>query len=272
MKSALQWLLASSIMVSATSSVLANTDEGAKGLYFAQLEKPSQNMNTGVQYWIELHRNNKISKINNKTTFHTGDQIRFHVKPNIDGYAYIVLRSGSRGEQAVLFPDAQRQEDNQVKRGQDYILPNDGSLKFDQNPGIEKISLLLSRTPINTEAYLSPPADASSSPLIATIASGSKDLIPCQILVSYKQPSALPEVSSGGKTSGISSSASKIAAKVKASKEEPVAQPVHISKAKRHIVPTKVAHALNNVEPGITTVVYREPSGVLAVDVSLEHQ
>ncbi|MFK9658423.1 DUF4384 domain-containing protein, partial [Escherichia coli] len=75
--------------------------------------------------------------------------------PNIDGYAYIVLRSGSQGEKAQLFPDAEAKEDNQIKRGREIVLPQDGTLKFDANPGKEKLTLLISRKPIDTDAYMS---------------------------------------------------------------------------------------------------------------------
>jgi hypothetical protein len=248
--------------------------DGAKGLFFTQLDRPSENINTGVQYWIELHRNNSVTKVNNKTVFHTGDKIRFHIKPNIDGYAYILLRSGSRGEQAVLFPDPERKEENRLERGKDYVLPGDGELKFDQNPGIEKLSLLLSRTPIETKTYLSPQTDASSPPLVATIASGSKDLIPSQILVSYVQPSPLGKASihSDADSSAVA------AAKKPGIKSHSMRQEDLLRHRQKHntVASSSSAHnpdsLLNAFESGITTVVYKDPSGVLAVDVSLEHE
>src|SRR5438552_2181713 len=121
----------------AGGSALA-ADTGAKGLYFQQLDQPKAQLNTGVRYWVELSRNGQTMKVNNKMAFRSGDKIRFHVQPNIDGYAYILLRSGSRGEQSVLFPDPNRAESNNVTRGQEIVLPGDGYLTFDANPGIEK--------------------------------------------------------------------------------------------------------------------------------------
>src|SRR5271170_4701555 len=114
-------------------STASFAEEGAKGLYFDQLSKPKLNINTGVQYWIELHRGSQILRVNNKTAFKSGDKIAFHLRPNIDGYAYIVLKSGSRGEQSVLFPDAKLQEDNKVQSGKEVVLPSDGMLAFDKN-------------------------------------------------------------------------------------------------------------------------------------------
>jgi Domain of unknown function (DUF4384) len=205
-------------------SALAQTDDGAdgaagaKGLFFEQLSHPSDNLNTGIQYWIELHHDGQIIHATNKTAFHTGDKIRFHVRPNIDGYAYIMLKSGSRGEQAVLFPSKGRDENNKITRGKEIVLPDDGMLSFDENPGTEKLTLIVSRKPIDTESYLStavasskvpaessfkepgeasskePPSENTAPPLVAMAASGSKDLIPNQVLVAYlPSSSGVPE-------------------------------------------------------------------------------
>src|SRR5438270_13681328 len=82
-------------------SGLAESSDGAKGLFFEQLDQPKVQLNTGVRYYIELLRNGQAMKVNNKIAFRTGDKIRFHVQPNIDGFAYILLKSGSQGEQSV---------------------------------------------------------------------------------------------------------------------------------------------------------------------------
>jgi Domain of unknown function (DUF4384) len=156
------------------------------------MDHPTSQINTGVQYWIELRRDGITSEANNKTDFKSGDKIRFHVKPNISGYAYILLKSGSQGEQAQLFPDAKRKENNQIVRGKEIVLPSDGVLTFDSNPGTEKLSLIISRHTINTEAYLS---KESSAPRIAMSSSGSKDLIPNQVLVSYISPATASKMS-----------------------------------------------------------------------------
>src|SRR5581483_6148762 len=130
-------------------------------------------------------RDGKTQRVSNKFAFKSGDQIKFHVTSNIDGYAYILLKSGSRGESSVLFPDSSTTDNNRVQRGKDYVLPESDFLTFDENPGTEKLSLLLSRTPIDAQAYLSNPADAPT--LIASAMTGSKDLIPQRVLVHYNE-------------------------------------------------------------------------------------
>ncbi len=251
-----------SLLVLLVSSSLLNAAiakvEGAKTLFSAQLDKPSENINTGIQYWIELHRHNTESRVNNKTVFRSGDKIRFHVKSNIDGYAYILLRSGSRGEQAVLFPDSGRDESNQVERGKDYVLPSDGFLKFDENPGMEKLSLMLSRSLIDTSPYISSQPESVSLPVTATIASGSKDLIPTKIVVSYTPSNSLPKAPEEENT-----------AIKKQAKSTQLIKPANENNNLPS--PESITHNDEN-QSGVTTVVYGDPSGVLAVDVSLEHR
>ena len=109
-----------------------------------------------------------------------GDHIQFHVCPNIDGYAYIVLKTVATGEEAVLFPQAG--ESNKVEHGKDYVLPpGTGCLTFDKIPGTEKLTLLLSQTALNRSLFLAKPSAQATQ--IASAKGGSKDLIPAQVLV-----------------------------------------------------------------------------------------
>jgi hypothetical protein len=252
--------------------------EGAKGLYFDQLSQPKINMNTGMQYWIELHRGKQVLHANNKTAFQSGDRIAFHVRPNIDGYAYIVLKSGSKGEQAVLFPDAKAQEENRVQAGKEFVLPGDGMLAFDKNPGTEKLSVVLSRTPIDAQAYLGGPTPNSAQLVASADISGSKDLVPTQVLVSYNEPS----IGAGSARTGTHD-AQPAATKVTKSNTSPanatstppqITHKIHNTKSSSHstLASASVDKAHNGADPGVVTVVYKDPSGVLAVDVSLMHR
>ncbi|CAN5950788.1 unnamed protein product [Sphagnum jensenii] len=237
-------------------------DEGAKGLFFTQLDHPKESLNTGIQYWIEIDRDKTISRVSNKTVFHSGDKVRFHIKPNIDGYAYIMLRSGSRGEKAVLFPDPQRNEDNKLERGKEYTLPNDGALAFDANPGLEKLTLLLSRTPIDSAAYLQPTGPADAPVQIASVDGGSKDLIPSEVLVSYAPPQ--PKLNVVKETTTVASE-TKSPGKTVVKK---TALPPQLKLATKQGLPARPKEGEGNV----TTVVYKEPSGLLAIDVCLQHK
>lgn len=330
------WLCSlSCLLISTLSPVWAqdtptDTDEsetGAKGLFFQQMERPNDALNTGVQYWIELHRGAETIHANNKTKFRSGDSIRFHVKPNIDGFAYIILRQGSRGEQSQLFPNAENHEDNnRITHGKEMVLPATGALVFDHNPGLEKLTLLISRKPIDAKAFVSGESNETNQTTPAKIApqriamasSGSKDLIPNQVLISYVSPSGaygsqlkdmpaaqhlastygetktalagtstLRPASMQSTTQSLPSKINKeISTKdVKSKLQNPKTaisasaatrtdvSPVIASKksTNRHLAKANVVKRKNNLAAGIVTVVYKNPDGVLAADISLEH-
>jgi hypothetical protein len=268
--------------------------DGAKGLFYEQLDKPAEHMNTGVQYWIELHRGNKVSRVNNKTAFRSGDKIRFHVKSNVDAFAYILLKEGSGGEQAVLFPDAAHNDETKVVHGRDYSLPQEGFLTFDNNPGTERLLLLLSRTPVDAQAYLD--NNSNDRAQIAALPDGSKDLIPAKIVLAYEPPKEAfkPKVSTVSDTTPAVSDSSKPDARTKPAvtktQTKPGKQPALVvaTTTKTNKRPTHVASSKPSAtsveaasEPaasssptygsGVVTVVNRDPSSVLALDLSLEH-
>lgn len=149
---------------------------------------------TALSYWIELKRNGKIFRCNNKTTFKSGDAIKFHVMAEVDGYAYVVLQQGSTGSTAVLFPSKETGEHNYLRSKQDYPLPYDDWLAFDDHPGLEKVRIMFSKSQISMDkfqkhnettkvAYISPDHD------------GAKDLIGTRMQLSWddSNPIIMPE-------------------------------------------------------------------------------
>ena len=227
---------------------------GAKGLFFEQLEKPSQNLNTGIRYSIELKRNGKTKRVSNKFQFRTGDSIRFHVTSNINGFAYILLSSGSRGEQSVLFPDESTKETNRVERGKEYVMPGKGFLTFDENPGTEKLTLLLSRSPINASAYMQ--KHDRPVTMIASAETGAKDLVPARIYVAYNTPrldgAALNSLSGSGSNSSTTVSSSSSAATESASTSKKV-KTTKVAETKKEPVKShkvKTASAAGNAGAG----------------------
>ena len=130
-------------------------DDNADALYDKQLNKPGEKINTGVTYWLELHRDGNKTQVSNRTEFHSGDGLRFHCKPNFNGYAYILMMEASQGDHYVLFP-TKKFPNNRFAAGKEISLPvgNEGSrawLKFDKIPGTETLRLILSRQPIDTK-------------------------------------------------------------------------------------------------------------------------
>src|SRR5687768_2253133 len=117
-------ILAASLLAIMCSSSSFCSD--AKGLFLTQLTLPKERINTGLKYWLELRRNGRVSRVDNLQVFRSGDRLRLHVIPNIDGYAYIALVKGSTGKQTVLYPAAGSGTNNRVLRGRHYILPVGG--------------------------------------------------------------------------------------------------------------------------------------------------
>lgn len=278
-----------------------NSEPSSKDLFRTQLHNQKEEKNTGVQYWIELKRGSDHMKVSNKYAFKTGDQVRFHVIPNIDGYAYVLLKSGSRGERAVLFPNERANENNHVAHGRDVMIPGDGTyLQFDENPGTEQLSLVISRAPINATAYL----EQTNAPvMIASVEGGSKDLIPTKVYVSYGVPHGRPigekeELTiaantpdkkpfhavagdNGAKKPNVKKVATK---KQTVEKVEKTEKPVRVATTRRSSstsqriasVPPRSTPMQGRVavdtegDPAVTTVVF-QGTGTLAVDVALDH-
>jgi hypothetical protein len=129
-------------------------------------------------------RDGKIYRCNNKSIFRSGDAIRFHLLPGADGYAYIVMKQGTTGKKAVLFPEAETGLANDVTGGQDYTLPTKAWLKFDQNPGVEKLSLIFSKKPLDNYGTDDP---RLLTAYVSSDQSGSKDLIPTRMQLSWDE-------------------------------------------------------------------------------------
>ncbi len=220
-------------------------DGGAKDLFYKQQASSSAVLNTGIQYWIELKRAGKISNVSNKFAFKSGDNIRIHVKSNVDAFAYVMLKEGSSGEQSVLFPDPHFHDNNKLKAGQDYSLPQEGYMAFDQNPGTEKVLLLLSRTAIDANKFL---ADKTKKHvLIAAAPSGAKDLIPGSVVLAYsKQDSAIANQLPDKPTTGGDESSP--------------------------LVSAAAQNSAASIEDATTTLVQRDPNQVLSIDLALMHQ
>jgi hypothetical protein len=83
------------------------------------------------------------------TTFRSGDGVRFAFTPSIDGFLY-VAQAGSSGRWTVLFPSPEINDGrNQVRRRQEYLVPDNGWFDFDDVPGTEEVFVILSREPLD---------------------------------------------------------------------------------------------------------------------------
>jgi hypothetical protein len=80
------------------------------------------------------------------SVFRSGDQIRLTVEVNDSGHLYIV-HQGSSGNWQLMFPSHDTGFANSVAPGRKYVLPPDSVFTFIGQPGVEKLFLVLSRTP-----------------------------------------------------------------------------------------------------------------------------
>ena len=187
-----------------------------------------------ISYWIELYRGGKVYRCNNKIAFQSGDAIRFHIIPKTDGYAYLLMKQGSSGKRAILFPSKTTSETNYLKSGTDYPVPNKDWLSFDNTPGIEKVSLLFSHKKVLTGEEFDTPTNLA---YISNDRSGAKDLVPTRMQLSWDDPT-------------------------------PVILPDSIAPDK-----AGARQQVSSSDGGsLVKVSFNDPSGLLAVDVALAHQ
>lgn len=139
-----------------------------------------------INFWIELNRNGKTYRCNNKMAFKSGDSIRFHLIPGSDGFAYLVMQAGTTGKSDVLFPNKAYGTQNHLKKGQDYPIPAEGWMQFDEHPGTEQLGLVFSseRVDVTPESLKNRTLTAFVSP----DQSGAKDLCPTRMKLSWDDP------------------------------------------------------------------------------------
>ena len=140
-----------------------------------------------LAYWIELKRDGKTFRCNNKMAFRSGDEIRFHVSSGVDGYAYIMMQQGSSGDRALLFPENKTGLNNQLKADADCAIPTRTFLKFDDHPGVEKINVVFSRRPVDVNIALKDPNTVTA--YVSSDRSGAKDLVSTRISLGWDDPS-----------------------------------------------------------------------------------
>lgn len=183
---------ASSSQNGATSTTPAATATVEKVATLPPLPQPTEfkhrlaSQSPQINFWIELDRNGKVFRCNNKMQFKTGDKIRFHLIPQSDGYAYLVMKAGTTGKSDVLFPNSQYGTQNFLSRGKDYPIPATGWMEFDQHPGTEQLGLVFASEKVDVT-----PESLKNRTMTAFVSAdetGSKDLCPTRMKLSWDDP------------------------------------------------------------------------------------
>ena len=93
---------------------------------------------------------NEYAEVTPGTVFHSGDHIRLSFLANEPGYFY-VIQQGSSGAWSPIYPPRNASaESTRIEAGKLQIVPSGTrSFAFDQQPGVEKLYVILSRTPID---------------------------------------------------------------------------------------------------------------------------
>lgn len=102
----------------------------------------------GLKYRL-LKRNNegRYDEVDTDTVFRSGDKIRVSVESNDNGHLYIV-QQGSSKTWNLLFPNEDTEHgSNQVQRNREYEIPGGGRFTFDEQPGAERLFIVLTRRP-----------------------------------------------------------------------------------------------------------------------------
>jgi hypothetical protein len=115
-----------------------------------QLVRTSANR-LGLRYsLLKRGSDGQYSEVAPGSIFHSGDHIRLSLLSNQPGYLY-VIEQGSSGDWKAIFPSATNPaEAMKVEPGNLLIVPSGTrAFAFDQQPGMEKLFVILSRVPLS---------------------------------------------------------------------------------------------------------------------------
>lgn len=152
----------------------------AKGIFLSEKEDRP----TGVRFNVLLERGDSRRTVESAHRFINGDRMKFQFETNRDAYIYVVHRTfdgdpessdtkrvaGSKGIEVVrredrgrakeatyqlLFPSSQAGQNNKLAARKVHTVPTSSSVYFnmDDKPGIEKLYLVVSPTPIDIKSY-----------------------------------------------------------------------------------------------------------------------
>lgn len=130
--------------VSAQQSASGNS----RDLYFQYSPRPNQQQTgrPGARFWIERDRKGKREVVPTDTVFRSGDRVKFHFTVNFPAYV-AVLNTGSTGRVQLLYPYTGSSQ--RVRPAVKQTVPKgEFWFKFDDHPGEERLTFLMSARPI----------------------------------------------------------------------------------------------------------------------------
>ena len=147
----------------------------ARGIYI-EGARPAMRFN------VLLDREGRTSKVSSDYAFHSGDRMKFQFDVNKDLYVYVLHRTvdgdaakveryaGTRGIEVIrdedrngrktdswdlLFPNSRSGRENLVRANVLTSIPSasDEFFRMDENPGMEKLTVIASQHPLELEGY-----------------------------------------------------------------------------------------------------------------------
>jgi hypothetical protein len=111
---------------------------------------PAPAVPLGLRYSVlKRSLSGRFEEVDADATFRSGDRIRLQVDANTTGYLYVVML-GSSGNWRLLFPSSEvAGGSNRIEKGESRQIPpgDRGQFVFDEQSGVEKLFLVLSRQP-----------------------------------------------------------------------------------------------------------------------------
>lgn len=106
---------------------------------------PEQGTPLGLKYTLLRLSGDHMLEVATDTVFRAGDRIQFRVETNGPGYLYIISQ-GSSGQWQPMFPSPDLDGgSNRVEGFHTYTMPLKTRFYFDEQPGTEKVFLVLTR-------------------------------------------------------------------------------------------------------------------------------
>jgi hypothetical protein len=131
------------------------------------------------RYWLELEK--PPTRVAGLVPIASGQTFRVHFVFSEDGYVYLIGPSGIKNEPTAFLtakpPALSGLKSNQTKQGADLSFPSgDGNwLTLDSHPGAETYTVIFSKAPLTTPAFLNAPS--TLEPLTASQQAELKDFL-----------------------------------------------------------------------------------------------
>jgi len=138
----------------------------------------------GLKYRILLKTPDcDIRDVASSHKFRSGDGIRLWFESNVDGFLY-VLDKQSSGVETLLFPHPEiNNGTNNIERGISYPVPVTAWFIFKGVPGEERLTAIVSKTPLKTVPQLAKPQDQGPISIISVLEELSRSVRPRDLVL-----------------------------------------------------------------------------------------